>query len=227
MKISDSMAIAGSLLLSLCAEAEPAGPPPQVLRYGPSAHVRSVLLSGESARYPYPGTAAENAVQAGYDDVLVRLLANPERRRAEGPGALLAAIQAPDPRLVGLILAIGVSPNDIAGGGAGALAYAVIAGENRTLCLLADYGVDLTPAKAPHQPMLAAVVSGNLDAAQLLRLIGYVPSDEELARLRDLGKGRGYSKLWEGLLSIAADDDKAIRLCQRINAVPAAPTRLR
>jgi hypothetical protein len=196
-------------------------------KFSPSAQLRSAILSGDRGRFPYPGTATDNAVMAGYDDIVVKLLMDPDRRKAEGPGALLAAIQTPDPHMVGLILALGVSPNEVDGGGPGALAYTVVAGENKTLCRLVDYGVGLKGGRAPHLPMLTALMSGNLDAAELLRFIGYTPDEAELKKLQDLGKKREQWRLWDSLLSIAPSEERAVRLCQRINAVPSPPTRIR
>lgn len=197
------------------------------MKYGPSAHARSILLRGDRERFPYPGTATDNAVLAGYDDVVVRLLRDPAIRKTEGPGALLAAIQTPNPHIVGLILAAGISPNDVDGGGAGALTYAIVTGDNGILCLLADYGVDLTAGELPHLPMLAALASGNLDAAQFLSFIGYKPGQVERGKLQDLGKKRGQWKLWDALLAITANEEQAARICRRVHAVPSPPTRIR
>lgn len=196
------------------------------IKFGPSAEARSAILSGDRARLPYPGTATDNAVIAGYDDVVVLLLSDPDRRKSEGPGALLAAIQRPSPHLVGLILALGISPNDVDGGGPGALAYAVTAGENRTLCRLLDYSVQLSGGRMPHLPMLAALTSGNLDAAQLLRFVGYEPDEFERDKIEEIGKKRGQWKFWDGLLSVAPNEEKAMGLCRRLNAVPPSPSRL-
>jgi len=196
------------------------------IRYAPLPSVRTALLQGDSDRFPYPGNATVNAVLASFDDIVVRLLMDSGRRRTEGPGALLAAIQRPDPAMVALILATGVDPNAVDGGGVGSLAYAVSAGEDRTICLLADYGVDFTPGPAPHQPMLVALTSGSLDAAQLLVALGYVAGDDERGRLHALGKKRGQSTLWDTILAKPKDTLAAEAMCRRIQAVPPLPTRL-
>lgn len=208
------------------ADAVPSSGTSPAFRYAPIPSVRSALLQGDADRFPHPGGATVNAVLAGFDDIVVRLLMDPSRRRSEGPDALLAAIQRPDPAMVSLILATGVDPNAVHGGGAGALAYAVSAGENRTICLLADYGVDFTPGPAPHQPMLVALTSGSLDAAQLLVALGYVAGDEERARLHVLGTRRGQSALWDAIVAKPKDTPASEAMCRRMHAVPPQPTRL-
>ncbi|MGE7139242.1 hypothetical protein ACQKIE_16570 [Luteibacter sp. NPDC031894] len=215
------------LLTARIASAAPEDcPTPAALRYSPSAWAREVILSDRSEAFRYPGSASVNAVVSGYDDIVVRLLSDPVRRKREGADALLAAIQTPDPHMVGLILALGVDPNEVHGGGAGALAYAVTAGENRTICLLADYGVRTSAGIAPSVPLLAALAMGNLDAAQLLRFLGYEPGETERSRLKALASKRGMSALWEGVMQLGRDEQQAIKLCHRLNAVPSAPTRI-
>ena len=188
-------------------------------KFMPDATQRSLILNEKAEDFRYPGSALVNAVREHFLDVIVSILNRPGVREKEGQEAVLVAIASKDPEALSVILATGVSPNLPGGGGAETLTYAMAPGEGRAICVMADYGLNISPGRYPNFPLLTALNRDNLQSAQLLRRLGYQPGQRELELISTRAKKRDQEALWAAVLKIPASEDAAVTICADMFAV--------
>jgi len=193
-------------------------------RYSPASAQRRAILTGDVDSFRYPGGALVNAVQEHFLDIIVTLLRRPGVLEKEGRDAIRTAIAVNDPEALGVVLAGGVDVNSLEGGGSEALTYAMSPGAGRAICIMADYGVDLSPGSYPKFPLLFALGTDNLQSAQLLRSLGYQPGKQELDLISQRAKKQHVEALWAGIVDSSPSQDTASKICVDMFAVhPQSP----
>jgi len=182
-------------------------------RYSEDATTKNDLLLAKGADDPLEGPLSR-AVSMGYADVIVLMLRDAAVVRNEGPYALNLSVQQGRLEITQLLLASGISPNEPIKGGWYPYAEAAKQGDVSSMCLMLDYGVNVSLKNDRVGNLVMALSGRHFDAAVLLMLSGYVPDDSEKKKVLGLGDRWGARELYSAVMSIKPNEGSLSQQCK-------------